>query len=333
MKLVTFTEGARGARPRIGAVVEAGIVDLVPALARSLESGLTGDRARAEAAAAIPGDMLSFLQGGAAAMDEARRAIDQADKTDESISGRSLILPYGAVQLLAPLPRPASIRDTISFEGHMRAFERRTGKVTPDLWYQRPIYYKGNPASVVGPDAEIRWPAYADKLDYELEFGIVIGKAGCDIAEGDAATHIAGYLIFNDFSARDVIPGEVSVNLGPSKGKDFDTGNAMGPWLVTPDEIDPRNLDMAARINGETWSTGHSDDMFWTFEQMIAFMSRSETLHPGDFIGSGTVENGCGDELERWIAPGDVIELEVQGLGILRNTIGPRPANSGTPNA
>ena len=176
----------------------------------------------------------------------------------------------------------------------------------------------------MGPEAEIRWPAYAEKLDYELEFGIIVGKTGCDVAEADAHSHIAGYLIFNDFSARDVIPGEVSVNLGPSKGKDFDTGNAMGPWLVTPDEIDASNLNMTARINGETWSEGNSSDMYWTFEQMIAFMSQSETLHPGDFIGSGTVENGCGDEMDKWLSPGNVVELEVDGLGLLRNTISSR---------
>lgn len=324
MKLVTFDDRARRGPQRIGAVLNGGVVDLCAALERKLALDGSADRARQIAHAAIPSDMVQFLSGGAFGMDNARAALDFSEGIDEGLDGQPLTHSLNEIRLLAPVPRPASIRDTISFEGHMRAFESRTGKVTPQLWYERPIYYKGNPATVVGPDAEIRWPAYAEKLDYELEFGIIIGKPGCDIAEAEAHGHIAGYLIFNDFSARDVIPGEVSVNLGPSKGKDFDTGNAMGPWLVTPDEIDASNLAMTARINGEVWSTGNSSDMFWTFEQMIAFMSKSETLHPGDFIGSGTVENGCGDEMDKWLSPGDVVELEVEGLGLLRNTISGR---------
>lgn len=324
MKLVTFSDSARRGGRRIGAVSGSKVVDLNAALARQLSGSGSQERANAIANAAIPTDMVALLQNGTFGMEQAKAALEFADACDEGLDGLPLSIAADAVQLLAPVPRPSSIRDTISFEGHMRAFERRTGKVTPDLWYKRPIYYKGNPASVVGPEAEIRWPAYAEKLDYELEYGIIIGKPGCDIAVGDARGHIAGYLIFNDFSARDVIPGEVSVNLGPSKGKDFDTGNAMGPWLVTPDEVDASNLKMTARINGETWSTGNSSDMFWSFEQMIAFISQSETLHPGDFIGSGTIENGCGDEMDKWLSPGDVVELEVEGLGLLRNTISAR---------
>ena len=324
MKLVTYADPAGHGAQHIGAVSGDQVVDLNAALAAQLAQSSQANRAADIADALIPADMLGFLQGGSMSMDHACRALEFAEKGAEGASGQPLMQALAAVRLLAPVPRPASIRDTISFEGHMRAFERRTGKVTPDLWYQRPIYYKGNPAAVVGPEAQVRWPAYAEKLDYELEFGIIIGKSGCDIAEGDAGSHIAGYLIFNDFSARDIIPGEVSVNLGPSKGKDFDTSNAMGPWLVTPDELDPRNLNMVARINGEVWSQGNSGDMYWTFEQMIAFMSQSETLHPGDFIGSGTIENGCGDEMDKWLQPGDVVELEVEGLGMLRNTISQR---------
>ncbi|PHR96355.1 MAG: 2-hydroxyhepta-2,4-diene-1,7-dioate isomerase [Oceanobacter sp.] len=324
MKLVTFDDSAGRGPKRIGAVLDNNVIDLNAALASRLATGATIERAAIMANAAIPDDMVAFLAGGPASMDQAKSALEHSANADEGTDGQPIERSLSKVRLLAPVPRPASIRDTISFEGHMRAFERRTGKTTPDLWYDRPIYYKGNPATVVGPEAEIRWPAYAEKLDYELEFGIIVGKTGCDVAEADAHSHIAGYLIFNDFSARDVIPGEVSVNLGPSKGKDFDTGNAMGPWLVTPDEIDASNLNMTARINGETWSEGNSSDMYWTFEQMIAFMSQSETLHPGDFIGSGTVENGCGDEMDKWLSPGNVVELEVDGLGLLRNTISSR---------
>lgn len=321
MKLVTFEDAKRRGPQRIGGVVGDQVVDLAAALAAQLASGSTPERAIQIACATIPADMVEFLSGGEYSMDHARRAEEFGTKRGDGLDGLPLAWALSETTLLAPVPRPTSIRDTISFEGHMRAFERRTGKVTPDLWYKRPIYYKGNPATVVGPEAEIRWPSYAEKLDYELEFGIIIGKSGCGIAEGDARKHIAGYLIFNDFSARDIIPGEVSVNLGPSKGKDFDTGNAMGPWLVTPDEVNAADLKMTARINGEIWSEGNSSDMFWSFEQMIAFISQNETLYPGDFIGSGTIENGCGDEMDKWLSPGDVVELEVEGLGILRNTV------------
>lgn len=323
MKLVTFTNNSAPLLGRrVGAIVGNRVLDLnrVGAL-QAAARGAVIQRAKAVADAVLPCDMLTFLEAGEVAMSAAREAIDFAQSRDEGIDGLSLWSGLGDVSLLSPVPRPASIRDTISFEGHAKAFERRTGKATAPIWYERPIYYKGNPRSVVGPEEAIEWPSYAAKLDYETEFGCFVGKSGRDIAEDCARAHIAGYVIFNDFSARDVIPGEVAANLGPSKGKDFDTGNAMGPWLVTPDEVDPTNLTMVARINGEVWSEGNSADMRWTFEQMIVFISRAETLYPGDFIGSGTIENGCGDELDKWLQPGDVVEIEVEGLGVLRNTI------------
>jgi 2-keto-4-pentenoate hydratase/2-oxohepta-3-ene-1,7-dioic acid hydratase in catechol pathway len=213
--------------------------------------------------------------------------------------------------------------------------ERRFGRGflrPPKVWYQSPVYYKGNPHSVVGHDAEVLWPPFTERFDYELEFGIFIGRQGRDIPVQDAGRYIAGYTIFNDFSARDVQLREMHGRLGPAKSKDFDTGNAMGPYLVTPDEIaDPHQLTMQARVNGEQWSCGTSADMHFTFDEIIASISQSETLYPGDFIGSGTVPGGCGLELDRWLKPGDVVELDVQGLGVLRNRVTrpPRP----TPNS
>ena len=192
----------------------------------------------------------------------------------------------------------------------------------PKVWYEFPVYYKGNPFSVVGQDAEVHWPAYTEKLDYELEFGIFIGKAGRNITPEVAPNHIAGYALYNDFSARDIQMQEMKCRLGPAKGKDFDTGNAIGPYLVTPDEIpEPYNLTMSARVNGEEWSRGNSGSMHFTFEEIIAYISRDETLYPGEFIGSGTVGSGCGLESERWLKQGDVVELQVEGLGVLRNVI------------
>ncbi|MFM9971653.1 MAG: fumarylacetoacetate hydrolase family protein [Burkholderiales bacterium] len=321
MKLVTYSTLVDHGKPRLGVLMGSVIVDLnLAARARLQATGMTGSAAEI-ADALLPADMLLFLKGGAMAMDEARRAMDFAARTDHGANGVALTYSLNASCLHAPLPRPNSIRDSISFEGHMRNFERRTGKPTPDIWNRRPIYYKGNPDTVVGPEADILWPSYTEKLDYELEFGAVVGRRGKNLSVAEAGDYIAGFTIFNDFSARDVIPGEVSASLGPAKGKDFDTGNAMGPWLVTADEIDAGNLLMQARINGEIWSTGRSSDMRWTFAEMLAFISMDETLHPGDFIGSGTVENGCGDEMDRWLQPGDVVELEVQGLGVLRNRV------------
>ena len=324
MKLVTFEfTSFAGPIERIGALTDAGIVDLNLACASQLTAcGETG-RPYEVADGLVPADMIGFLTGGALSRRAANDALNFAAGRPNEAGPRSERLIHAAdeVRLLAPVPRPNSIRDTLSFEGHMINFERRTGKKTPQRWYETPIYYKGNPMSVIGPEEDVQWPDYTEKLDYELEFGVYIGKGGVNISEEEAPAHVGGYTIFNDISARDVIPGEVQMFLGPAKGKDMDCGNIMGPCLVTPDELDVSSLDMVARINGEEWSRSNTEDMYWSFPQIISYISRFETLYPGDFIGSGTVANGCGDELERWIKPGDIVELEVEGIGVLRNRI------------
>ena len=297
MKLATYSSGAE---QRVGAVIDAGrrLVDLsgaFPDLLALIEAGDAG-RATAEAIVADP-------PGGA--------VVDLAD-----------------VRLCAPLPRPPQIRDFLCFEEHLRNSFAQAGRMTgrtfevPKVWYEQPIYYKGNRFSVIGPDEEIRWPSYAEVLDYELELACIVGRAGVDIARHDAAAHIFGYTIFNDVSARDAQLREMAGQLGPAKGKDFDTGNVFGPWIVTADEIgDPYALTMTARINGEEWSRGTSGSMHHRFEDVIAFVSQSETLHPGEILGSGTVGTGCGLEQGRSLSPGDVIELEIDGIGVLRNRI------------
>jgi len=193
-------------------------------------------------------------------------------------------------------------------------------------FYQQPPYYKANPRSVVGTNAEVRIPSYTKQFDYELEWGVFIGKQGTDIPPERAREHIAGYTIFNDFSARDIQAREMAGRLGPAKGKDFDTGNAIGPWLVTPDEItNPYNLTATARVNGEEWSRGNTGDTSYPFEELIAYMSRAETLYPGDFIGSGTISGpqgkGCGLELGQFLQPGSIVELEIEQIGVLRNRV------------
>jgi 2-keto-4-pentenoate hydratase/2-oxohepta-3-ene-1,7-dioic acid hydratase in catechol pathway len=293
--------------------------------------------------------MLAFLQGGQAARDAVAQTVDFA------LSQRpdGVELARSEIELLSPLPRPESMRDFMVFEQHVINCARRFGmsgwlrgfdewlddtfgrKATlayrmNRAWYERPIYYKGNRMTVVGDGAQIPIPAYTQEFDWELEFGIFLSKAGRDIPKEKARDYIGGYTVFNDFSARDIQSREMRGRLGPAKGKDFDSGNAIGPALVTPDEIpDPYNLNMSARINGEEVSRGHTKGMYWTFEDMIAYVSRSETVYPGEFFGSGTgtvPESGkhrrcCGLEMGRFLRAGDTVELEVERIGTLTNHV------------
>ena len=173
---------------------------------------------------------------------------------------------------------------------------------------------------MIGTDQEVRWPAYSQVMDFELELACILGRTGVDIPRAAAAEYIFGFTIFNDGSARDTPFQEMAGQLGPAKGKDFDTGNVFGPWIVTADELgDPYQLQMTARVNGAGWGGGSSGAMYHRFEDIIAFISQSETLHAGEIIGSGTVGTGCGLELGRYLQPGDVVELEIERIGILRN--------------
>jgi fumarylacetoacetate (FAA) hydrolase len=248
-----------------------------------------------------------------------------------SIGGAEMVLPLDEVRLLPPLPRPTSLRDFYAFAQHVETAMRSRGRSVPLAWYEIPVFYFGNHAAIYGPDANIPMPRSA-ALDYELEIACVIGRAGRDIAEEDAQEYIAGYTIMNDWSARDLQREEMTVGLGPAKGKDFAT--SLGPWLITPDELEEfdlgdgrYNLIMTARVNGVERSRGNFRDIYYTFAQMIARASRDVTLYPGDVLGSGTVGSGCLLELTGgegpWLAAGDVVELEVTGLGTLRNQIVP----------
>lgn len=301
-------------------------------------------------------NMIAFLRAGAEAQYKAYVVQDFiAEKTPVGTT-----MPVSAAKFLSPVPVPESVRDAMAFEEHIinsirvvglgafakldetieRWFGRRRSLAyrLNKAWYKRPLYYKSNRFSVVGHGAVITMPSYTEQLDYELEWGVVIGKGGRDIPLISARDHIAGYTIFNDFSARDIQIKEMKGRLGPAKGKDFDTGNAIGPWLVTPDDIpDPYNLAMTARVNGEEWSRGTTGDMHWTFEKIISYISRSETLYPGEFIGSGTCSGklgkGSGLELGRALKAGDVVELEVERIGILRNRIAPPAKGSSSGRA
>jgi 2-keto-4-pentenoate hydratase/2-oxohepta-3-ene-1,7-dioic acid hydratase in catechol pathway len=269
----------------------------------------------------------------------ARRALERAERGGEPGESHS----RADARLLAPLPRPLQMRDFLCFEGHLQnALDRQlaaalagapdpeakrrellaTGRFSiPRVWYDIPLYYTCNPLAVIGPDADVRWPDYAAILDYELEFAAVIGRRATDVPRERALAHVFGYTIFNDVSARDEQMKEMPGSLGPGKGKDFDGANVLGPCIATADELDPYDLAMTARVNGVEWSRGHSSQMHPThrFEDCIARVTRSGTLHPGELICSGTVPTGCGIELGRFPQPGDVIELEVERIGVLRN--------------
>lgn len=318
MKLVTFDAGM-GAR--------AGVI---------ANDGSVMDLA---APTSQPETMLAIIAGGHAALDHVHDLL-ATNRGDHRHA-------IADIRLLPPLPIPNSIRDFANFELHclqaleasmrMRAasqpdpeaayagFKASGAYDLPPSWYQRPYYFKGNRMTCSGHDSTIQWPSFSTTMDYELEFAAVIGQRGTNIAEADADAHIFGYMIYNDFSARDEQVRDQQFRMGPSKGKDFDTGNAMGPWIVTRDELpDVSNLAMESRINGEVQGRSNSSGMQFSFAQCIAFVSRDETLYPGDVFGSGTAGNGCGFELGRYLEPGDVIELEVEGIGVLRNTIGPK---------
>lgn len=233
------------------------------------------------------------------------------------------------VALKAPLPNPKSVRDFYAFEQHVKKARANRGLEMVPEWYEMPVFYFTNHLSIKGPGENIARPKKCEWLDFELEIACVIGKAGMDIKAEDAEQHIFGYFIMNDWSARDLQREEMKVGLGPAKGKDFAT--SFGPFLLTSDELEPRrasrgyDLEMIARVNGVQLSRGNMKDLFYSFGEMIERASEGTMLHPGEVIGSGTVGTGCilelGNDVHRWLEPGDVVELEITGLGVLRNTI------------
>src|SRR4030088_923483 len=324
MKLATFRSGHQ---EKTGAVHarDARLFDLAAA------SGRAG---RSDPAFA---SMLALIDAGPAALDRAR-ALFADNAGDDGLS-----VDVAAVEILAPVPEPRQMRDGMSFPLHIRQAPRGQLKLAararndmaelarieaeplgelPDVYRKQPIYYFTNRFSVRGTNTTVKWPRYSKVMDYELEFGIITMNKGANIPAAKARDHIFGYTIFNDFSARDAQRIEMEGRLGPAKGKSFDGGNVMGPWIVTPDEIgDPYSLKMEVRVNGKMRSQGVSDGMLFSFEEIIAHVTQDETLMPGEFIGSGTVGNGCGLEIGWYLEHGDAIELEVEKIGILKNWV------------
>ena len=261
-------------------------------------------------------DMYAVMEVGAA--EAAKKASKDSLGIDE-------------VKFLSPL-KPYTLRDGYAFEQHVATANKNRGREVPKEWYEFPVFYFTNPNAVFGHQDVIPYPHYTNAMDYELEIAAVIGKGGMNIKPEDAPKHIFGYTIFNDWSARDVQRKEMAVGLGPAKGKDF--ASAFGPVIVTHEALADRstgrpgvyNLEMMARVNGKELSRGNFKDMHWSFGEIIARVSDSVMLHPGDVIGSGTVGTGCLLELTKfqgpWLNEGDIIELEVEWIGILRNRVG-----------
>ncbi len=281
-------------------------------------------------------DMIAVIASGGAGLERIRAWVEAPPA-----SARVRAMD---VRLKAPLPRPNQIRDFANYELHVRqaiaaAMQLRANTTAdpaaalaqyradglfdiPRIWYEQPLYFKGNRMSVIGPDEDVIWPSYARLMDFELELAVVTRGPVRDLSAADALDAVFGYTIFNDFSARDAQARETQFRLGPAKGKDFDTGNAIGPWIVTPDEIpDPESLTMIARVNGEERVRTSSAGMQHSIAETLAHVSQSETIYPGDLFGLGTVGNGCGYESLTFLAEGDVVELEIEGLGTLRNRL------------
>ncbi|QEC51052.1 fumarylacetoacetate hydrolase [Anseongella ginsenosidimutans] len=287
---------------------------------------------------AIPDNMNEFLQGGAGLM-------DRAMEINANIGSGSLEAKTEAFfELLAPVPHPSSCRDGYAFRQHVAAARRNRGlKMIPE-YDAFPVFYFTNHQAIQGPGEIFCMPAHFEKLDFELELAIVLNKKGRNIPADQADSYVAGYMIMNDISARRLQMAEMKLNLGPAKGKDFAT--VIGPWLVTPDELAPYkvspsvghtgdcyNLEMLCWVNGMPVSRSNSAFMNWTFAEIIERCSYGVDMFPGDVIGSGTAGTGCFLELngtgllkdpdyrERWLEPGDRIEMEITGLGHLSNTV------------
>lgn len=301
MKFVTFKNP--DGETRAGLLINNGIVDINKASKGEL-----------------PSDLLGFLKNQERYLPVVQKMIMTESKPDFTLD---------EVQLQTPLPDPPSFRDFMSFEKHVANSRAKTNSSVPEQWYQIPVFYFSNHHVIVGPKASVKVPNKTKCLDFELEIACIIGKQGTNIKADEAEDYIFGFSILNDWSARDLQAQEMMVGLGPAKGKDFAT--SIGPYIITKDEIEKfksgkgYDLKMTAKINGEQYTDGNWNEIHYSFGEMIERASDSVTLYPGDIIGSGTVGWGCIGELpaekQRWLQPGDVVELEIEQLGSLKNFI------------
>jgi fumarylacetoacetate (FAA) hydrolase len=306
MKLLTYDTGNG---PRCGVLRDDNVVDVAALLG----------------ADQILPDVRALLELGHSPVERVRNAL--------ASNGAAPSVPLANVRLRSPVLQPPTVRDYMIYEEHATAQGTRQRE---EAWYRMPIFYFSNPLCIFGPNDPIPFPSASEMLDYELEIGCVIGREGRNVPESDAMDYIAGFLIFNDWSCRDIQRDESAVGLGPAKGKD--SASTLGPWLVTTDELAPymRNgrlqVKCHARVNGDFWlKDGDGGVPYHTWGAVIERASKDSRIVPGDVLGSGTVGGGSigeairkGVETARFLQPGDVVEHEVEGIGVLRNTIGPK---------
>ncbi len=304
MKLITYDNGSG---PRAGVLVDGNVLDAAALLGQ--QGGLRDVQALLE----LPGEPLERLKAAVA-------------------SGNTQGVPLSGVRLRAPILRPPTVRDFFVYEGHASAGGTRQ---LSDAWYRLPIFYFSNPLRIFGPEETVPYPSASERLDYELELAIVVGKEGSNVREADWLSYVAGFTIFNDWSCRDLQFDEMEARLGPAKGKD--AASSVGPYVVTTDELAPYLRDgrlhvrCRLRVNGDLWMDGDGGIMYHPWGAIVERASRDSRIVPGDIMGSGTVTGGSigeairnGIKGARWLQPGDVVEIDVEGLGTLRNTIGPK---------
>lgn len=332
MKLVSYLntgeEYHERVEGRLGLVLDNdSVVNLLETAPRYLAVAAVGNNGFVNALAT----MRTLLEAGEPAQAFARDVAAWADHHRQDIES----VPLNSVRLLAPVPRPNTMRDGYAFRQHVEAARRNRGVEMIPEFDQFPVFYFTNPCAVAGPGEVEVMEQHLQRLDFELEAAVVLGKSGKNIKASEADEYIFGYMVFNDWSARALQMEEMKLSLGPAKGKDF--ANTFGPWLITRDELaDARipgetgeryDLTMLARVNGVEVSRGNLKDMTWTFAQIIERASSGATLHAGDVIGSGTVGTGCFLELNgsgitnQWLQDGDVVELEIDRLGVLNNQV------------
>ncbi|HLL67465.1 MAG TPA: fumarylacetoacetate hydrolase family protein [Micromonosporaceae bacterium] len=291
-------------------------------------------------AGVLAGDEIHPLKPGVSLLGLLREGTPALHAAGERALGEDGgVRPAAAVRLLAPLPTPPTIRDFMTFEQHIAPGYAARGAAVPPLWYAQPVFYFSNPYATTGPYDDVPVPPGSVRFDFEAEVAAVVGRPGSDLTPDQAAGHIAGYLVVNDWSARDLQVAERTVGLGPVKAKD--TATTLGPALVTADELAPYrsgtafDLGISVSVNGALFGRDRLDNMAWSFPEMVAFASRGSMVGPGDVLGSGTCANGClfeywarhGPDSRPPLREGDVVEITVDVLGTIRNRVvaGPQP--------
>lgn len=329
MKLCTFAlRTPLGEARRVGVVVsENHIIDATAARIALLERSLPSEAASRVGAAQVPPEMIALIGSGEVALDWVREAVDHVVSRGQEATDSGVAIRYRTdeVRLLAPVVRPPGIACFVSWEAHVDDSRKKGFSMLnfPAVDGELRAYYKANPDAVEGPNTTIPRPPYASETDVECELAAVIGTGGKDLSTVQARSAIVGYTIFNDVSYRQIQLEEMRFGLGPTKSKDADHSNVLGPWLVTADEVgDPQNLAMSFVLNGKTIGSYHTSKMAWTFDDLVSYLSRGQTLLPGYIVTSGAFPGGCGLDANVRLKPGDVVAMNIERLGSLVSTIG-----------